>query len=280
MSTIAANVRATPRRLLACGTGPTTWIVLAVLCVGSLHGQESATHPAAEARQARGVLSPEMREKIEKRVDVNFVDTPLGDVVQFLSDLVGAQIVLQRSALSDVGVEVDTPVTLNLTNVRLRTALDFLLRDSGLDLDYTVRDDVLVITTVEETERWPITAVYDVSRLIGGPRAPHGPLPGSPGSLGYDGGEMMTVDPNDQFGFGLAGVVPGSGMSMPSSPTMGRAHQLIDVLTRSVVPESWEEVGGVGSIREFQGKLVVRQSLRGHLELESLLQQLAPPGDR
>lgn len=49
---------------------------------------------------------------------------------------------------------------------------------------------------------------------------------------------------------------------------------LIDAITANVAPESWEEVGGNGTIRYFQGQLIVAQSHEVHERLEAMLQLL------
>ena len=51
---------------------------------------------------------------------------------------------------------------------------------------------------------------------------------------------------------------------------------LIEVITTSVEPESWTDVGGPGSIKEFENSeaLVVSQNRRVHREIEQLLTTL------
>jgi hypothetical protein len=51
---------------------------------------------------------------------------------------------------------------------------------------------------------------------------------------------------------------------------------LIDVITTTIAPESWTDVGGPGSIREFDNSaaLIVSQTRRVHRELERLLATL------
>src|SRR5262249_26892505 len=56
----------------------------------------------------------------------------------------------------------------------------------------------------------------------------------------------------------------------------GLMTNLVDVITAGVAPESWEEVGGPGSVKVFATtlSLVVRQSQDVHDEIADLLAQL------
>ena len=71
---------------------------------------------------------------------------------------------LDVKKLEEAGVNIDTPVTKNLSGITLRSALRLLLND--LELTYVVRDEVLLITTPEEAESQLITKVYPVGDLV------------------------------------------------------------------------------------------------------------------
>lgn len=52
------------------------------------------------------------------------------------------------------------------------------------------------------------------------------------------------------------------------------ADQLIDMLSSTIQPESWDEVGGPGSMRPFDGAIVIRQTRRVHREISTTLVNL------
>ena len=56
-----------------------------------------------------------------------------------------------QPALEEIGVGTDEPVTINLHNVSLRSALRLMLKK--LQLTYIIQDEVLMITTPEEAEK-------------------------------------------------------------------------------------------------------------------------------
>ena len=107
-------------------------------------------------------------EAIEQALDetttLEFVETPLQDVVDYLSNQHKVLIVLDKKSLSDVGIAVDEPLTANLRDISLRSALGLMLEQ--FDLAWTIRHDALVITTAESVQGDLVTKVYDVADLV------------------------------------------------------------------------------------------------------------------
>lgn len=68
---------------------------------------------------------------------------------------------------------------------------------------------------------------------------------------------------------GMAAAAPVS-----QTPEEARAQRLMNLLTTTVQPETWTEAGGTGSIAEFEGLIVVRQSAKIHKEVEKVLTML------
>jgi hypothetical protein len=95
---------------------------------------------------------------------LNFVETPLGDVVQSLSGEYGIPIQLDKSALNEVGVGPDQQVSMNIHNISLRSAMRLMLH--GLQLTYLIRDEVLIITTPDAAEKDLTVCAYNVSGML------------------------------------------------------------------------------------------------------------------
>ena len=66
--------------------------------------------------------------------------------------------------MGECGIDASTPVTKNLHNLPLRSALNLMLREHGLT--WTIQDDVLLITTPGDAGNYVYTKVYDVSDLV------------------------------------------------------------------------------------------------------------------
>ena len=101
---------------------------------------------------------------------MEFVETPLSDVVDFLKDRHDVAIYLNRSALDDEGIATDVPVTQNLNDITLRSALRMML--NPLHLDYVVENEVLEITTQADIAKNHVRPkVYPVGDLLASDRA-------------------------------------------------------------------------------------------------------------
>ena len=105
-----------------------------------------------------------IRKAISSPVRMDFVETPLGDVVASLRQQYKIWICFDHGALSDAGIGSDVQITRQLEGIPLRSALDLLLRDLGLT--WVIADEVLVITTLEEAHNRLATKVYDVADLV------------------------------------------------------------------------------------------------------------------
>ncbi|PQO45002.1 DUF4974 domain-containing protein [Blastopirellula marina] len=88
--------------------------------------------------------------KLQKRVNCEFDQTPLKKAIEELQRQVGVEIAIEDDPLADVGLTADVPVSLQLSQIRLRTALEMILNQ--LDLTYRIGAKGLILTTYEVTE--------------------------------------------------------------------------------------------------------------------------------
>jgi hypothetical protein len=106
-------------------------------------------------------------EKIEQALnataDVDFNETPLRDVTNYLRETYQIPIIIDKRALDDVGMGSDSPVTLSIRGISLRSVLNLMVKE--LKLTYVVHDQVLKITTPEGAENELAARVYPVADL-------------------------------------------------------------------------------------------------------------------
>lgn len=95
---------------------------------------------------------------------LQFTQTPLAEVAQFLGDEYKIEVQIDAPALNDFGINADEQVSANIQNVSLRSALRLML--DRLELEYIVANGVLLITTEEEAETRLKVAVYPVGDLV------------------------------------------------------------------------------------------------------------------
>lgn len=115
----------------------------------------STTNPAEEKIQA-ALIDP-------KGVDIEFIDTPLTDAVEFIADAKNITMILDQKALTEEGVAIDEPLNHALSGIKLVSALKIILEPLGLT--YVVEDEVLKITTKDAADEKQWTRVYNTGYL-------------------------------------------------------------------------------------------------------------------
>jgi hypothetical protein len=111
----------------------------------------------------RSNLEHRYEQELDEPTDFEFSGQTLTDVMQFISDLHDLQIKIDRVALEDEGVAVDTPVDLQGFKGTLRSGMDLILEPLGLD--YVIQNDVLLVTSKSKAENIFDLRVYNVGQL-------------------------------------------------------------------------------------------------------------------
>ncbi|MFO0948036.1 MAG: hypothetical protein U1D30_19290 [Planctomycetota bacterium] len=146
--------------------------LVGLLSVGApLHaGEEAKSPPQVQVAtpQGPGVRKALEHAKIEaalvREITFEFSDTPLADVVGYIRDYTGVNVIVDVAALEEVGINLEIPVTLSMKEVTLKSALRSLLQP--LELCTIVRDEALVITTNQRCIDQPSIIVYPVADLV------------------------------------------------------------------------------------------------------------------
>ena len=157
-----------------------------------------------------------IRQSLDKQTDVDFNETPLKDALQFLKDLHNINIFLDETAISDEGIQTDTPITLQLSGISFRSVLKLMLEP--LQLTYVIDDEVMKITTTVKAGEKLYTRVYPVGDLVIPLMNP------MMMSMGMMGGGMMGMSGmmgNGMGGGGMMGGMGGGGMGMGGMGGMG-----------------------------------------------------------
>ena len=116
---------------------------------------------AARPKKAKPELwRDQIMKQMQKRISFDFVDTPLPDVVAFLKNLTGINMILDTAAVSGA----DTPITLKETDMRLDAAMDWILR--LVDLKYAIREEAIFISTHDRISLKSATLAYDLRDTV------------------------------------------------------------------------------------------------------------------
>ena len=253
----------------------------------------------------------EIKKLLDTPIQPNFSKMPLRSVIDFISQATGVNIILDPAGLAEEGVSPSDPVSLETQKaIKLENALKLILEP--LKLDYTIRNEVLYITSKGRKDTGVYMKAYPVADLVI-------PIPNfSPSSsTGLEGAlrnalsatrgdippwvmNMMapSVAMAQRAGADTSAIpqallaqtnvpVGGNGGARPVGPGVpidsasgGAASadfdSLITLITTTIAKDTWDAVGGPGTIAAFPGNLslVVSQTQEIHESIANLLEQL------
>jgi hypothetical protein len=179
---------------------------------------------------------------LHKPVDVDFRSVPLVWALEAISDnYLDKRLTLDEPAIRDAGVSLQTPVSLVISGISLRSALKLLLADR--DLSWIVDEGGITVTSRWVAEGRPLVKVYTAADLI----EPQSDSNGQP-----------------------------NGEAMCAELRQAALDQLAQLLVLTVHPEEWDANGGPGSVTTDlkTGALVVRCPQRMHDDVATLLNTL------
>jgi len=230
-----------------------------------------------------------VKEILNQRIDINFQEAALSDVLEYLRDALNVQIVTKIAPLNETGITLDVPITMHLKSVRASLALELILGAANQSqLTYYTRDNLIIVTTKDDLTNTLTTRIYDVRALNNeaSAQAPAGAGGSAAGSVGMSsmmggmrGGAGMrsSMGGMDSRSMMSGGGMRSGGFSGSSSPQVevpASVEPLTEIIQSVVEPQSWEMNGGPGAVRSFNGLLIVRQSDRVHAQIEDLLAEM------
>lgn len=269
---------------------------------------------ATERGRRRSEREIEIEQKLKTPVSLQFENAALSSVLEYLGKYAQVNVHVDPQGLAEEGVTSDTPVTIKLQHeISLKSALNLILQP--LHLNYVIKDEVLKVTSEQLRSGEVYTVTYNVADLVVPipnfmPSADAGlsgayrngvdvaQRTGALGGMGLANAPVAVVASRDGGGHGAASINPavlaqmpngssGAGAGALTPPTgngpggLGGATQadfdaLIDLITSTIKPTSWDTVGGPGSIAQFETNLslVVSQTQDVHDDIVDLLEQL------
>jgi hypothetical protein len=132
-------------------------VFLALVWFGVFPGLALGQTPEQSAQQI-------IEENLAKKGSFEFTDTPLSNFVSLLREKYSMNVVIDYRALKDKNIGEDSPVTINLKNVTVRSALELAIRPLGLN--WTIYCEALVISTPAAIQSMQFNRVYDITDLV------------------------------------------------------------------------------------------------------------------
>jgi type II secretory pathway component GspD/PulD (secretin) len=207
---------------------------------------------------------------------ISFTNTPLQRVIDDLSAMTGLNIIADTTALEENSISLDQRLSLTVSNISLKSALNILLKKAHLT--YVIKDQVLQITTENYASGKMKQVIYPVADLVipvddhapplvsdltntlqrfnesqmMGPRGitPYVPLGGLVGGAPTS---SMQDSMNNPGGFASAnGQFSQQRESVSKQWAKNTIHEnLIKLITTTIAPESWSDMGGKGVIQYY-----------------------------
>ncbi|MDA1138897.1 MAG: hypothetical protein O3B01_09970 [Planctomycetota bacterium] len=119
-----------------------------LLLVETIQRRAARPRPLIPMPEPEPEWKEQIRRQMDKRISFDFVDTPLPDVVAFLSNLTNTNMVLDPAFGDD-----RIPVTLKVTDMKIYSAIDWILRI--VNLSYAIADEAIFISTPERLQELP-----------------------------------------------------------------------------------------------------------------------------
>ncbi len=112
-----------------------------------------------------------MLAKLEtKRIPASFQDNTLENVLAFIATVTNLNFDIDWESLTEVGIEKDTQVSLELREVPARVVLDRVLQKVSLDdfnrAGWAVQDGIVVVASDDDLRRNTFIVIYDVRDLL------------------------------------------------------------------------------------------------------------------
>ena len=188
----------------------------------------------------------EIRVAIDKAldtvVDLEFKDTTLEQLAKRINAEFKIPAILDLPRLKSAGISPEDNFTKSISGVTLRTALDLIYQEMGLS--YTIRGEAYVITSRAASDQQLTHRAYDVTDLMTGK-------------------SLDTTVVQIRYPADIA----------------QRIDALIKSIQSTVQPESWDELGGLGTMIHVKGRnrrhfIVVSQTEPCHYEVKRMLKNL------
>jgi hypothetical protein len=105
---------------------------------------------------------------LNHRVTFEFSEEPVSSLLTTLVEMLPEEeqvsLVFDQRSLRESGIDLDTKVTFRATNIRLRSALNFVVRQ--IHAGWTLQDELLLITSDDLASSQMLVRAYEVEDLV------------------------------------------------------------------------------------------------------------------
>ncbi|MCH7790832.1 MAG: hypothetical protein IID31_00925 [Planctomycetes bacterium] len=212
--------------------------------------------------------------RTQRIASIALTDNTLEEVVEYIETVTSHNVDVDWGELATVSIQPETTVSLSLNNVTIETLLDRVLDKVSLDdlsrAAWEVRDGIITISSDQAIRKHTHLHIYDIrDMLLDTPNYEEVPeidlqqaMQQSSGRGG--GGSSQSPFNQDQ-----------DDDDTDRRTLEDRTLEIIDIITTNVDFEGWVENGGeTGNIQNWNGNLIITNTVSNHAQIHGLLQQL------
>ena len=195
-----------------------------------------------------------MKDRLEQRLTFDFQDMPFEDVVGYLRQVTGVNIIVAPTVIAAAGGRT---VTLKVTDMRFGEALKWILELTSLKM--ALQDQAIFVSNEAITGSVALR-MYDVTDLIQQARD----MPG----------REMAYSSGTGGGAGGGGGIDLFAKEDASKVKSPDPEELVEFIKKNVAPDNWDEATGRGIEQRAGSTLFISHVPEVHTQIELLLSSL------
>lgn len=208
---------------------------------------------SAQSKAEERILSA-LRSPLKRRL--SYEPEQLDIIMDEIEEDYGIPIVFNKAALDEVAISPEAEVSIDLDNVSLRSALNIMFKEPGLeDLTYVIDDEVLQITTKDDADATLKVKVYPVADLVLPVETP--PLIGGAGGGGGGG-----LGGGGGGGFGGGGGGGGGFFNVADEIETDQPKQAVETASAKTENINWQARFATGKLEPTEVRDLVRQLMK------------------
>ncbi|QQE10394.1 hypothetical protein JD969_12885 [Planctomycetota bacterium] len=231
-----------------------------------------------EEKSGEAELNNRVTRKLAEPIPVEFDNWQLVNALNFIRKTTGVNLFVNWPALENAGIDRDTLVDLQLSNIPAEQALKLVLQQVSAEVEfdplgYSINNGILTVSTERDLQKETDIRTYDIRDLLV-------QVPNFSNAPSFDLNDALSNTSSGGSGGGSSNSLFGDDSSDDENANALDRDATIEMITQLIIDtvgsfEEWDINGGdVSSLKELNGQLIVKSTPRNHKQILGLLSQL------
>ena len=217
-----------------------------------------------DTAQNRAVLA-----QMDKPIEAQFTDAALEDALTFVASLGDLVVDVDWDSLADVGVDPQTPVSLNIPNASVKVVMNRMMEKISEDdfskADWAVLDGILTIASDQKLRKNTHIHIYDISDL----------LLDVPDYEEVPDLDLQSVLQSNRGGGGQSPFRDNQNDDIERRTLEEKRDDVQVLITELIDFDGWRDNGGdTGFIMPMERSLIITNTAKNHQQIQGLLSKL------